>query len=924
MSEDDSFDYDALNLKFDDNLYKPGGLYGSRKVARIEDEEMDEPEEPSPTGSGEHNTSVANLEEASSDWDPKPVSSGMRYPNLQVTQNMLRPQQLRKEKSAAVDLFGKSAYKGKQKDIMEAAVQGADILVVAPTGMGKSMCFQVPAVAEKYGVTIVVSPLLEVAKLRLLKIPAHAFTSETIASEREEIVRDLSSGHPRCRLLYITPEKLCSAETNKLIRKVHAQGELNRLVVDEAHCISEWGTDFRHEYRRLGSFRDQFKDVPVMALTASATPIVQDDIVANLKMSKDHLFKVVHPFNRKNIFYEVQYISPSTFVQDAVKEYILKFHKRRGMPSTGIVYSRTRQSCDEMAQYLRGKGIGAKPYHRGIPSKTLDRTLKEWETEESGTTVVCATVAFGLGIDKGDVRYVIHADLPKSFEGFYQETGRAGRDGDAAKCILFYSREDAVKVQKLVRMSGNKTSDGDNATSGASKAFGLHAEQSLAALVKYAESTSICRHVSICRFFGEKIDPSDKEVATAYCDKFCDICKHPEKTKERKRQLASDDYVGTQRPRLEEEAEGEGPPDAPVLNLPGFRKASDLARQPAPFRAPGIAPPAIDLGTERQGGPSNYAGGTDTKRLKIGLGTSNLLLGKSGSLARRQFKVPTFKTPNLPSDTSNPTPQADVQDEPEVAERDTIVDLGSSEDEVDDVSKPVETVDVRDAPLEKNVAPSALLMSNSTRIIGTSLRVKNRDVFYPAGPTKIKMQEDPASDGEVDDLEAVVAKNRTTTEEQMASVSPGLPDDHTDVEAPFSNKIPVDRRQDNKERLRRAIWKGLNRGVGEDTSEFIWQHLKLPSRGMTDAAITAFSSHAAKELEWYVFGLSSSAPGYEMRIDEQLRGIEVSFGPDPRAKVPWLDRDLEGDDKEDEELELGCDFVKLLRFAVDRWRERPR
>ncbi|KAG8816951.1 hypothetical protein FRC18_000746, partial [Serendipita sp. 400] len=334
---------------------------------------------------------------------------------------------------------------------MDAAVLGADVLVVAPTGMGKSMCFQVPAVAERHGVTIVVSPLLckyilvfysrllmhylpalmkdQVAKLRHINVPVYAFTSETSKEERDEIIKDLKSGHPKARLLYITPEKLCSSETNQLIAKVHAQGELNRLVIDEAHCISEWGTDFRQEYRKLGLFRDRFPSVPIMALTASATPVVQDDIVSSLKMSRDHLFKVVHPFNRANLFYEVQYHSPTTNVLEAVSDYILKLYKRRGAPSTGIVYCRTRQGCDEMSQHLRSRGIGSRPYHRGLPPKTLDKTLAEWESEDLGVHVVCATVAFGMGIDKADVRYVIHADLPKSFEGYYQETGRAGRDG---------------------------------------------------------------------------------------------------------------------------------------------------------------------------------------------------------------------------------------------------------------------------------------------------------------------------------------------------------------------------------------------------------------------------------------------------------------------------------------------------------------
>ncbi|KAI0042405.1 P-loop containing nucleoside triphosphate hydrolase protein [Auriscalpium vulgare] len=271
------------------------------------------------------------------------------------------------------DVFGYTEYKGHQKDIFEAAMQGKDVFVVAPTGMGKSLCFQVPAIAQEHGISIVVSPLLalmknQVSKLRQHDVPVASLTSETSKYDRDEIIDDLSNPSPYNRLLYITPEKLCTAELMKLLTPVYERRELNRLVIDEAHCISEWGHDFRAEYRQLGRFRQKFPDVPIMALTASATALVQSDIVRSLRMSSDRLYKVVHPFNRPNLFYEVQYHS-STNPMSRMEEtfnYISGLHQRRNRPSSGIVYCRARATCDELSQYLRGKGLSARPYHKGI------------------------------------------------------------------------------------------------------------------------------------------------------------------------------------------------------------------------------------------------------------------------------------------------------------------------------------------------------------------------------------------------------------------------------------------------------------------------------------------------------------------------------------------------------------------------------
>ncbi|KAJ7464681.1 ATP-dependent DNA helicase [Mycena galericulata] len=509
------------------------------------------------------------------------------YTNL-VGPSHSKVKTLRREPSGLVDChrvltktFGHAEYKGKQREIVEAAVRGADIFVLAPTGMGKSLCFQVPAVAEMHGVTIVVSPLLgpyesnltalvtnrlaalmknQVTGLREKDIPVASLTSETSLAEKKIIVRDLSSGHPVNRLLYITPEKLCTPEFMQILHKIYEQKELNRLVVDEAHCISEWGHDFRAEYRRLGVFRQKFPSIPIMALTATATPSVQLDIIRSLGMSEEHLVKVIHPFNRGNLFYEVRYMSapnPSSQMAD-ISDYIFTLYQRRERPSSGIIYCRTRASCNELSSYLRGKGLSSRPYHRGIPSATLDKTLKDWTrggAGNGGVDVVCATIAFGLGIDKSDVRYIIHYDLPKSLEGYYQETGRAGRDGSPSKCILYYSREDVIRVRRWVAGSHTKRTNAADKVAG--PAPSQRAVDSLTTLVQFAESTEVCRHVAICRYFGEPIDMADEEVVKKYCNKMCDICKYPEKTKRRHAKLSTEEYAGTQVPACPPQDEDE-------------------------------------------------------------------------------------------------------------------------------------------------------------------------------------------------------------------------------------------------------------------------------------------------------------------------------------------------------------------------------
>ncbi|KIK69828.1 hypothetical protein GYMLUDRAFT_34238 [Collybiopsis luxurians FD-317 M1] len=443
--------------------------------------------------------------------------------------------------------FGHSDYKGKQKEIIEAAVAGRDVFVLAPTGMGKSLCFQVPAASDKHGMTLVISPLLALMKnqidgLRGKGVSVASLTSETPPQEKKEITQALASGQPESRLLYTTPEKLSRGDLMPLLKAVYQSGNLNRLVVDEAHCISEWGHDFREDYRRIGVFRQRFPDVPVMALTATATPSVAEDIVHSLGMTDRDFFRAVHPFNRPNLYYEVRHTSFSDERSKMAEicDYICGLHRKRGKVSCGIIYCRTKQTCNTLSGFLRSKGLAAMPYHRGVANSTLAKTLNEWSTpggsENGGVDVVVATVAFGLGIDKGDVRYIIHYDIPKSFEGYYQETGRAGRNGSPSKCVLYYSREDLSQVRTWVLDSyAKRVMKVEDLNSPAPSQRSV---SSLEKLAVYAEGTAVCRHISICRYFGEEVDGRDPEVVKEYCNMMCDVCKYPEKTRQRLKNLS--------------------------------------------------------------------------------------------------------------------------------------------------------------------------------------------------------------------------------------------------------------------------------------------------------------------------------------------------------------------------------------------------
>ncbi|KAL1865849.1 hypothetical protein VTK73DRAFT_5028 [Phialemonium thermophilum] len=448
--------------------------------------------------------------------------------------------------------FNKTAFRPFQREIILAALEKKDVFVQAATSFGKSLCFQLPAVID-CGITIVVSPLLslmmnQVEALRASKVDARTLNSNTPLVERDHIYQDLASGYPRTRLLYVTPE-LCSSDNfRRRLKLVYEQKQLARIAVDEAHCISEWGHDFRRDFKRLSWFRENFPDVPIMCLTATANERVRKDVLSTLGLDKtpENLRTFTMSAHRPNLHLEIRFTSDAA--DDRFSDFVAwlrgVYERRRtgerkaeldavgervdNVP--GIIYTISRDECEMLAAALRQEGVGARPFHARLPKETKEDTLARWIANEPGYDVIVATTAFGMGIDKDNVRFVVHWRLPKSFEGYYQEAGRAGRDGNASYCFLYYSREDRDRVCNLVMRDAGRDGTGN----------GQARQESLQKLVAYCEATDMCRHAAICRYFGETEIPQ--------CDYACDWHKDAQDLKKRMAKgLASEEWVSTQR-----------------------------------------------------------------------------------------------------------------------------------------------------------------------------------------------------------------------------------------------------------------------------------------------------------------------------------------------------------------------------------------
>ena len=396
------------------------------------------------------------------------------------------------------EFFGFDHFKGEQEEIIRHLISGNDTFVLMPTGGGKSLCYQLPALLME-GTAIVISPLIALMKNQVDAIRgfvanknkegvAHFLNSSLNKTQIQEVKEDLLSG--ATKLLYVAPESLTKEENIQLLRQV----KISFYAIDEAHCISEWGHDFRPEYRKIRSIVEEIGVAPIIALTATATPKVQSDIQKNLSMSNARVFK--DSFNRKNLYYEVR-------DKTNVKREIIKFIKNNAGKS-GIIYCLSRKKVEDIAEFLNVNGIKARPYHAGMDAATRAKNQDAFLMEE--VDVIVATIAFGMGIDKPDVRFVIHYDIPKSLEGYYQETGRAGRDGKEGQCIAFYSYKDIQKLEKF--MQGKPLAEQEIG------------KQLLLETVSYAESNR-CRRKIILNYFGEGYTEEN-----CGC---CDNCLHPKK-----------------------------------------------------------------------------------------------------------------------------------------------------------------------------------------------------------------------------------------------------------------------------------------------------------------------------------------------------------------------------------------------------------
>lgn len=392
-------------------------------------------------------------------------------------------------------VFGFDKFKGNQLKIIKSLLKGKDCFVIMPTGGGKSLCYQLPALMKE-GTAIIISPLIALMKNQVDAIRnfgtdmgiAHYLNSSLTKQEINEVKQNLLSG--KTKLLYVAPESLTKEENVKFFQDIN----ISFYAIDEAHCISEWGHDFRPEYRRIRAIIDKIgKKVPVMALTATATPKVQSDIQKNLGMDKADVY--ISSFNRPNLYYEIR-----EKTKDIDKE-IVRFIKNHSGKS-GIIYCLSRKKVEELAEFLQANKIRALPYHAGLDSKTRVQNQDDFLMEKAD--IIVATIAFGMGIDKPDVRFVIHYDMPKSLESYYQETGRAGRDDGEGICLAFYDYKDLHKLEKF----STKKSVAEQEI----------VKQLLAETASYAESTS-CRRKHLLHYFGE-------DYLEDNCHN-CDNCNHP-------------------------------------------------------------------------------------------------------------------------------------------------------------------------------------------------------------------------------------------------------------------------------------------------------------------------------------------------------------------------------------------------------------
>ncbi|WP_343629113.1 DNA helicase RecQ [Roseateles sp.] len=400
------------------------------------------------------------------------------------------------------EVFGYSAFRGQQAAIVDHVTEGGDALVLMPTGGGKSLCYQIPAIARQragHGVTVVVSPLIalmhdQVGALEEAGVAAAFLNSSQSLEEAQHIEREMLAG--RLSLLYAAPERVNTPRFLAQLQSLYERGKLALFAIDEAHCVSQWGHDFRSEYLSLSLLHERFPDIPRIALTATADDITRADIIERLQLEEARVF--IASFDRPNIRYLI-------VEKDKPREQLLRFIQDEHEDEAGVVYCQSRKKVEETAEWLRGEGINALAYHAGMDSDVRRRHQDRFLREDG--IVMCATVAFGMGIDKPDVRFVAHLDLPKNIEGYYQETGRAGRDGEPAQAWMAYGLADVVNQRRMIDESPS------------TEEFKQVQRGKLDALLALAEAID-CRRVRLLTYFGEESKPCGN----------CDNCLNPPAT----------------------------------------------------------------------------------------------------------------------------------------------------------------------------------------------------------------------------------------------------------------------------------------------------------------------------------------------------------------------------------------------------------
>jgi bloom syndrome protein len=441
------------------------------------------------------------------DSNPFVIPKSVKKPGAALDGPLMQHVWSRDVKAKLKDVFKLKGFRPNQLETINATLAGKDVFVLMPTGGGKSLCYQLPAViasGNTRGVTVVVSPLLslmedQVQHLRKINVQALYLNGECSSDQRKMIFDAFRESRPDefIQVLYVTPEMLSnSASVVNALERLHSRGFLARLVIDEAHCVSQWGHDFRPDYKQLGEFRRRFEGVPVMALTATATQNVKLDVIHNLGMKGCEEYK--QSFNRPNLHYHVRK------KEKGILDDIGKLIKDKYAKKCGIIYCYSRKACEKVAETLRTKhNVKAQHYHAGMESDSKKNLQREWQ--EGVCHVIVATIAFGMGIDKPDVRFVIHHTLPKSLEGYYQETGRAGRDGLVSGCYLYYTYGDTNSMRRQIR-------EGDGSQEQKARQYRM-----LSDVVAFCDNRADCRRAQVLRYFNESFMADD-------CNETCDNC----------------------------------------------------------------------------------------------------------------------------------------------------------------------------------------------------------------------------------------------------------------------------------------------------------------------------------------------------------------------------------------------------------------